>query len=372
MGDHSGVQTYCCPFRSRAGTRCPCRYKGPASVACSSGWFGPALSSGSKTTPQSSIAVRYAKPSRIGDRPAPKQERPFGFACQRRTLIGRPFERLRRWPAGTIPAYLVAHHAKSQLWHASTLLFGFFLTEACGIGARAMGWIMATSLLLNALVDLGMGAWLRGIVTDEAAARRMQARGTTLTCGFFLLFCATPLLPPEARSVWALATLLGFRATYPLLDVPQNAIVALLPLSEHARFGRTRWPCQRGRFTDLIPSPLVPGPPLRKTAPVSYVNVGFDRHCTGTEPSYWGVSTADKESCALYWSPDLASAHWEGTRLMFDATTDTGVVRYSVAASQLRNVAQRTGAEALSTNLAHLRVALRRKAAAAGVVVSLE
>jgi hypothetical protein len=60
----------------------------------------------------------------------------------------------------------------------------------------------------------------------------------------------------------------------------------------------------------------------------------------------------------VYWSPDLASAHWDGTRLMFDAITDTGVVRYSVAASQLRNVAQRTGAEALSTNLAHLRLAL--------------
>ncbi|TCM04708.1 MFS transporter [Sphingomonas sp. PP-CC-3G-468] len=136
---------------------------------------------------------------------------------------------------GIVPAYLLAHHAKSQLWHASTLLFGFFLTEACGIGVRSMGWIMATSLLLNGLVDLELGRRLRDRVTHEAAARRLQARGTTLTCGFFLLFCATPLVTIGARPVWALATLLGFRATYPLLDVPQNALVALLPLSDHAR-----------------------------------------------------------------------------------------------------------------------------------------
>jgi len=32
------------------------------------------------------------------------------------------------------------------LWHASTLLFGFFLTEICALDSRAMGAIMAGSL----------------------------------------------------------------------------------------------------------------------------------------------------------------------------------------------------------------------------------
>ncbi len=150
-------------------------------------------------------------------------------------MISYPFDRSRRLLAGTIPIYLVAHHAKSQLWHASILLFGFFLTEACGIGARSMGWIMAVSLLLNGLIDWALGARLRDRVTHEIVARRLQARGTVLTCGFFLLFCATPLVPTDARWVWALATLLGFRATYPLLDVPQNAVAALLPLDDDAR-----------------------------------------------------------------------------------------------------------------------------------------
>lgn len=116
------------------------------------------------------------------------------------------------------------------------MLFGFFLTEACGIEARAMGWIMAASLLLNALVDLVAGAAWRRRVTQVDGAGRLQARGTPLVCSFFLSFCATPLVPVDYRIIWALAMLLGFRATYPLLDIPQNAIAALLPLSDHARW----------------------------------------------------------------------------------------------------------------------------------------
>ncbi|KQM61389.1 MULTISPECIES: MFS transporter [unclassified Sphingomonas] len=144
-------------------------------------------------------------------------------------------ETSRRRLAASFPAYLIAHYAKSQLWHSSTLLFGFFLTEICGIGARSMGWIMAASLLLNGSIDLAMGMWWRHRITDEAQARRAQALGAPLTCAFFLLFCATPFLSIDARSAWALVMLLGFRATYPLLDVPQNSIPALLSLDDAAR-----------------------------------------------------------------------------------------------------------------------------------------
>lgn len=148
-----------------------------------------------------------------------------------RNLVERSRRRMATW----FPAYLIAHYAKSQLWHASTLLFGFFLTEICGIGARSMGWIMAASLLLNGLADLLMGTWGHGRISDEAHARRVQARGGPLTCVFFLLFCGTPFIATDARSAWALVMLLGFRVTYPLIDVPQNTIPALLSLDDNAR-----------------------------------------------------------------------------------------------------------------------------------------
>lgn len=136
---------------------------------------------------------------------------------------------------GAVTAYLIAHFAKSQLWHASSLLFGFFLTEVCRITPIAMGAIMAASLLLNGMIDLVLGRRWEGRVDSIDTACRLQRRGAPLACGCFLLFCITPFLPEPLRIGWALGTLLGFRASYPLLDVAQNTIPALLPLSAERR-----------------------------------------------------------------------------------------------------------------------------------------
>ncbi len=131
--------------------------------------------------------------------------------------------------------YLLAHFAKSQLWHASTLLFAFFLTEACGLGARSMGSIMAGSLALNGAIDAALGLRWRTRVVSTVEALRLQAWGAPVTCLFFLLFCATPLIAPGFRLAWALAMLVAFRASYPSIDVPQNAVVALAALTDDAR-----------------------------------------------------------------------------------------------------------------------------------------
>ncbi len=132
-------------------------------------------------------------------------------------------------------SYLFAHFAKSQLWHASTLLFGFFLTEACGLSMAEMSLIMAASLVLNGAVDAGIGRRWRTLVVSTVDAMRRQAWGAPVTCLFFLLVCATPFIAHDQRLGWALFMLLGFRASYPFLDVPQNAVVALAGFSVETR-----------------------------------------------------------------------------------------------------------------------------------------
>ena len=132
-------------------------------------------------------------------------------------------------------SYLFAHFAKSQLWHASTLLFGFFLTEACGLSMAEMSLIMAASLVLNGAVDAGIGRRWRTLVVSTVDAMRCQAWGAPVTCLFFLLVCATPLIAHDQRLGWALFMLLGFRASYPFLDVPQNTVVALAGFSVETR-----------------------------------------------------------------------------------------------------------------------------------------
>ncbi len=131
--------------------------------------------------------------------------------------------------------YLFAHFAKSQLWHASTLLFAFFLTEACGLSTGWMGLIMAGSLVLNGMVDAALGMRWRTRVACTADAVRLQLWGAPVTCLFFVLFCTTPLTQSGYRLVWALVMLMGFRATYPFMDVSQNSVVALAALNDDAR-----------------------------------------------------------------------------------------------------------------------------------------
>ncbi len=152
-----------------------------------------------------------------------------------RMAADTPTARFRRWRGIPMAPYLLAHLAKSQLWHASTLLFAFFLTEACGLGVGATGGIMAGSLVLNGAIDAALGLRWRTRVACMADAVRLQAWGAPATCLFFSLFCMTPLVAPDGRLVWALVTLLGFRAAYPFLDVAQNAVVALAALSDDGR-----------------------------------------------------------------------------------------------------------------------------------------
>ncbi len=130
-----------------------------------------------------------------------------------------------------VGTYLLAHFAKSQLWHASTLLFGFFLTEACGLEATAMGMVLAGSLIVNGVAD----AVLSRCCTSLPASLQHQRASAAVTCAFFLAFCATPLLEAGDRLVWAFVTILGFRLSYPFVDVPQNALVTLIADGPEAR-----------------------------------------------------------------------------------------------------------------------------------------
>lgn len=62
------------------------------------------------------------------------------------------------------------------------------------------------------------------------------------------------------------------------------------------------------------------------------------------------------------WAADLNSTSWEGKDLKFHAKTEAGDNEYIIRAHRLRDVAQRTSAEALSLNLPLLRSALAKLA----------
>ena len=62
------------------------------------------------------------------------------------------------------------------------------------------------------------------------------------------------------------------------------------------------------------------------------------------------------------WRADLDSASWDGRDLRFRAMSEAGENEYIIRGERLRNVAQRTGPEALTSNLPWLRSLLIRLA----------
>jgi Na+/melibiose symporter-like transporter len=130
-------------------------------------------------------------------------------------------------------AYGIAHAGKSLFWHTSELLFAYYLTEACALPPRQMGFIVSASLALSALADLVAGLTLRHRVRSVISAGRAQLLGAVLSGAAFAAFGLSGFVPQgPSRFAFACGTLIAFRLTYALLDNPQNALLSLATTSD--------------------------------------------------------------------------------------------------------------------------------------------
>lgn len=120
------------------------------------------------------------------------------------------------------------HFGKSLLWASSVLVFAFYLTEVADLAPATMGWVMAASLVVNAVSDRLIGQFAGRKVTTIAAAARLQLAGALIAALCFVSFAQTALVPPDWRAAYALGSLVMFRLGYSLYDVPQNAVLGLM------------------------------------------------------------------------------------------------------------------------------------------------
>ncbi len=130
--------------------------------------------------------------------------------------------------------YGAAHGGKTLLWAASDLYFTFFMTEVCKVAPLYAGLAIGCSLLFAGLADLVLVRWVSDFRSATGSAR-LQAWGALASAGALLLFAAIAFLPPTIRLGAGIVTLFGFRAAYALLDVPQNALLALAPSNDEQR-----------------------------------------------------------------------------------------------------------------------------------------
>lgn len=130
--------------------------------------------------------------------------------------------------------YGAAHGGKTLLWAASDLYFTFFMTEICGVAPLYAGLAIGCSLLFAGLADLVLVRWVSDFRSATGSAR-LQAWGALASAGALILFATIAFLPPTIRLGAGIVTLFGFRAAYALLDVPQNALLALAPSNDEQR-----------------------------------------------------------------------------------------------------------------------------------------
>lgn len=135
-----------------------------------------------------------------------------------------------------VRAYGAAHFGKSLLWHVSQILFAFILTEAAGFSPDAMGMMLASALLLNAVADIVVGKALERRVRTLRSAAQPQLPAALLAGVSLLLVGASATIDAEAlRPGLAVAGLFLFALAYAALDVPQNTLLGLVGGDDCAR-----------------------------------------------------------------------------------------------------------------------------------------
>lgn len=132
-------------------------------------------------------------------------------------------------------AYGFAHGGKTLFWTASDLYFTFYMTEVCAVSPAATGFVIGCSFLFAALADLTFARALAGATGKYAHPAQMQAIGAFASAAALLLFAGVAFAPTSMRLGASILALFGFRAAYALLDVPQNALLALAAGTEPER-----------------------------------------------------------------------------------------------------------------------------------------
>lgn len=124
-------------------------------------------------------------------------------------------------------SYARAHFGKSLLWCLGELVFAYFLTEVAGLSGWAMAMVMSAGMTANAGIDMLIGQHLARRPITLAEAGQAQMTGVSASAAALLMLFFTSFVPAPLRTGYALLTMLVFRASYALYDVPQNTMLSL-------------------------------------------------------------------------------------------------------------------------------------------------
>lgn len=144
-------------------------------------------------------------------------------------------------------AFGVTHGGKSLLWAGSDALFLYTLIEILEISPPLAGGLFILASFSNALLDGLWGRALSRIPALQAGVPAVGAAAGALACAMFALL---PLLGSGAALPAGLV-LLAFRCAFSLMDVPHNAVAAVLA-GTHGHLAVARWRTAIGAGAALV------------------------------------------------------------------------------------------------------------------------
>lgn len=124
--------------------------------------------------------------------------------------------------------YALGDTAANFVWRAVIVFLPFFLTEAAGIGAAAVGVLLLVCRIWDGVTDLAMGA-----VADRTRTRWGKFRPwilwTAVPFGVMgVLTFSAPDLGPTARLLYAYLTYSGLIILYTMNNVPYNSLMGVM------------------------------------------------------------------------------------------------------------------------------------------------
>ena len=130
--------------------------------------------------------------------------------------------------------YSTGNFGKNLLLGSVDVTLLFMLTDLLGIAPHRVGALMLMVFAADLVLDLGAGLLAAWAQNRGIAYRRLIALGA-LPCGAaFALIYSLPALAPANVTVIALV-IIFFRATYAILDVPHNSLLARVATDSRAR-----------------------------------------------------------------------------------------------------------------------------------------
>lgn len=130
--------------------------------------------------------------------------------------------------------YSSGNFGKNLLLGSVDVTLLFLLTDLLGIAPQRVGLLMLMVFAADLVLDLGVGLLAAWAQNRGIAYRRLIALGAPPCGAAFALIYSLPALAPADITVIALA-IIFFRATYSIIDVPHNSLLARVATDSRAR-----------------------------------------------------------------------------------------------------------------------------------------